>query len=310
MPNLSYTTEEIEGAIKVDLKGSIDPGTFEDFQGLFDTLLGGSVFNIVINFEELTYINSTGMGLMVQVVDQFNEKDGQIILMSIPPKVMLVMEMLGLQEFFTIVPDVQGALAVFAGGEAPASSVEMHLKEEGTVVDRDQEATTASVECGHCGVTLTVSAAGSYQCPRCRSVLKVSGSGAAETIPVSDAVGLDLSLPADLEYIQGARVLIGTAGMSFGVGPEQISAICAAIDGCSKILIEEALGGSAKERIHLCLSSSDQGVSVELAAAGKVLSLSEEALASHEALAKVAGGPCRVTFIPSSWGNRFRICLK
>jgi anti-anti-sigma factor len=316
MSNFSYTTQDIGNGsgVLVQLVGSIDPSTFEDFQAMFDELLKGDTANILIDFGELKYINSTGMGLMVQTVDGFGSKGGQVLLMNIPPKVMLVMEMLGLQEFFQVVSGPEEALKVFGGGTAAPSTVEMRLKEDAGAAPEaaagESGGTAASgmteCVCGHCGASLTLAGPGRYRCPRCRSFLEADAQGNVNTFAEEDEAAVELVLPAREEFVESLRLLLVTVAGTAGVNGDAVGGITEAVEACGRYLISEALAGKASERLHVLVTGGDS-VTVRLAAAGKPLPLSSETIAEEESLAGAAGAVSRMEFSSAPDGNQFII---
>jgi anti-anti-sigma factor len=338
MPNFEYSTRELQTpsgtpALVVELSGSVDPGTFDDFSAMFDTLLEGEVHNIIIDFSGLKYINSTGMGLMVQIADSFAEKGGKFVLVNIPSKVMLVMEMLGLQEFFQIVSTVDAALEVFEGGEGESASVQMHIKgEEKAKAEEKEKAAPAvkkpaaaikkpaikkaaapepeavekgGVACGHCGARLTVGGAGKYRCPRCRSLLAVDESGQAETHAEAGASVLELGLPANVEYVEALRLLLSTAGAQAGVNGDDLSALTSAVEDCSRYLIDKALGADAPQRLQLLVEGGSGALTVRIYAAGQSLELENQDLSGVEGLDAAVQAVDRLEFNAPQGGNLF-----
>jgi len=101
-----------------EIAGSIDATSIVQFQNVMDKLVEKGVKNLILDCSNIKYINSTGLGTLLKYVDTFESVDGHIAFTRVPSKVMLVMEMLGFNALFTIVPDEAAALRLFGGGAA------------------------------------------------------------------------------------------------------------------------------------------------------------------------------------------------
>lgn len=331
MPNFDYDVRDISSASGttaslVTLNGSVDPGTFDDFSSMFDTLLENDQVNVIIDFQKLKYINSTGMGLMVQVHDGFTSRGGRMVLLRIPSKVMLVMEMLGLQEFFEIVSNESAALAIFEGGEAESASVEVKLKEDLEAekaqpkksapmiktAPKKPAVKTSSVKegqtvCGHCGARLTVAGEGKYACPRCRSILGVDASGEVHTHPARSEMEAEVTLPADLAYVEGLRPLVVATAGKVGLNGDAAAAVSGALEGCARVLVEKALSADAAERLYVYVGGRQGMLQARIYAAGQQLDLEGKELSHVQGLSGAAGQVDRLAFRGVGGGNLFTI---
>ncbi len=102
-------------ATLAEIIGSIDATSIVQFQNVMDKLVEKGVKNLILDCAGVKYINSTGLGTLLKYVDTYESMDGHIAFVRVPSKVMLVMEMLGFNALFTIVPDEGVALRLFAG---------------------------------------------------------------------------------------------------------------------------------------------------------------------------------------------------
>lgn len=311
MANLNYTFHDEtlsngQNAVFVDLSGSIDPESFEHFQGMFNELLEKDAQNIAINFENLKYINSTGMGLMVQITDNFKEKGGLIILMRIPSKVMLVMEMLGLQEFFQIVNSEDEAKAVFSGHEVKSATVEAKLKDESSdagVAAKDIK----TAKCANCGAELSVAGSGNYKCPRCKAVFSLDGAGKVTSYPEKDSCAVEIAIPADEGFLNGINEIVSQAASVVGVNGDSLGAMVAAVGVACRYLIKYALEEAKSERLQLLVDSSGSGLSVYIYAAGKSLDLTGKNMAEVAEFSGICEKVKRLEYSSPNGGNMFFI---
>lgn len=319
MAQLTYTIEDInlEGhptATVVALKGSVDPETIETFDNIFDELIDAGRKRIAIDLGSLKYINSTGMGILVQYVDQLEEDGGGMVLMNIHPKILIVLEMLGLQELFRIVATPEEAVDALAGKEVTPAEVQVKLEEKPAAkpAGKPAPAPMASapatapvpasakprlVRCGCCGAMLSTPMAGTYRCPRCRAALKVDTEGKVETYAINAEGVVELALPPQSPFIDSIDMLVGAACVKAGFSDAETDGMIQSSLGCAATLSKYCLHNDAKQgQLHILLRTGEKDVRVRMYCAGKALS-GTEALDAHR---RNVGG---LTYEASSTGN-------
>ena len=82
----------------LSLKGVLDISTIEGFKGYMNKLQNAKKINI--DFSEVEFIDSTGVGSLVQVIKNLHEKSAEIKITNISSDVFEVLEILGLIEIF------------------------------------------------------------------------------------------------------------------------------------------------------------------------------------------------------------------
>jgi anti-anti-sigma factor len=300
-------------ATMVSLSGSVDPDTLAIFEETMDRLIEQKKVRIIFNMAKLKYINSTGMGMSVQFADQLAEENGSLVLMKVPPKVLLVIEMLGLQELFPIVSTEEQALAALSGKDVGPASIQVKLEEPVSVsipetvtveaADEVPETETLPagaaqvIGCPVCSARLSVPGAGPFRCPRCRSAFEADADGNAQGYPEPAAHVAEISFPGDPDYMAGAGWMVNMAGRKAGLSEHAAQAAADATEGCLRLLATEALNGSAAtSRLHLFLRSQEGRLSVRLYCGGS-------ALGSPEAVTALGAGVGRLEYMPSAEGN-------
>lgn len=109
----------VQGAGLAHLAGAIDANTIIEFQQALDDIQSKGVNRLILDFSEVKYVNSTGLGSLVKYADTFKQAGGGVSLMKVPAKVKIVIEMLGLNAFFEMCANQEEALAALekaAGG--------------------------------------------------------------------------------------------------------------------------------------------------------------------------------------------------
>ncbi|MBI5367214.1 MAG: anti-sigma factor antagonist [Planctomycetes bacterium] len=131
MPDLTFEVEYLKDIAKgalVVLSGSIDAKTVPGFQENLNKLKDAGVIRFVLDMENIKYVNSTGLGFLVNLADNVDPQGGAIALVRVHPKVKVVFDMLGLNAFFKINNSRKEAIETLrttiagGGGGAPATS--------------------------------------------------------------------------------------------------------------------------------------------------------------------------------------------
>jgi anti-anti-sigma factor len=145
MANIEFRVKVIKSPSGItgtlaEIEGSIDATTIQQFQQVMDKLVERGVKNLVLDCTSVKYINSTGLGTLLKYADTYEAMGGHIAFCRVPSKVMLVMEMLGFNALFNIVPDEATALRSFGGVAAPPATVPVKTEAPSSVQPAPQPA--------------------------------------------------------------------------------------------------------------------------------------------------------------------------
>ena len=105
MPDLAIQVQEIKGVpgtALVILNGSIDAKTVITFQTHLNSVKERGIDRFILDMEAVKYVNSTGLGYLINLSDSVGGDSGGISLVKVQPKVKVVFDMLGLNAFFKI----------------------------------------------------------------------------------------------------------------------------------------------------------------------------------------------------------------
>ena len=87
----------------IDVKGYLDAHTAPELENVFNKLLDNQQFRVVVNFDELKYISSAGLGVFMAYVETMRENKGDIKFSNMKENVYNIFDLLGfpiLYEFF------------------------------------------------------------------------------------------------------------------------------------------------------------------------------------------------------------------
>lgn len=79
------------------------------------SILDGTHSNIIINLENVEYIDSSGLGVLVSTLKRVNIDSGKLILMSPKSAIKQILDLTSLDKVFKIVDNKESALTLIGG---------------------------------------------------------------------------------------------------------------------------------------------------------------------------------------------------
>jgi anti-sigma B factor antagonist len=120
--NFDIKTEQLDdGSYVISLAGEVDLYTAPEFkQQLLDVIAQGGK-NVVVDFTDTTFIDSTTLGVLVGGVKRLRSNNGQLSLVCSDRNITKIFEITGLDRVFTIYPTRAEAVdATATSGQASA----------------------------------------------------------------------------------------------------------------------------------------------------------------------------------------------
>lgn len=87
---------------KLTVKGDLSLENYAELSLLSKSLIKGGVHRIMINMENLTYIDSSGIGLIIQIRKLLKAVTGDFALLNVSPKINEAFELVNLKEYVSI----------------------------------------------------------------------------------------------------------------------------------------------------------------------------------------------------------------
>jgi anti-sigma B factor antagonist len=97
----------------LSLSGFLDAHTAPEFEGAVESALDAGQNRLVVDGGGLTYISSAGLGVFMGFIEEFREAGGDIKICGLSDKVREIFSLLGFEELFDIVDNVEEAKARF-----------------------------------------------------------------------------------------------------------------------------------------------------------------------------------------------------
>ena len=113
MRNFLIKSKTIDNVGVLYPAGHLDAHSVERFESELVKMLDESIVKIVVNCDELNYISSAGMGIIMGYLDEIREKGGDIKLSNVMDRVYEIFDLVGFTEIYDFVEDEQKAINKF-----------------------------------------------------------------------------------------------------------------------------------------------------------------------------------------------------
>lgn len=112
--DLQYeTVEGVDKGKLVKFKGDLDATNVEEVVEKIFALMGDGDVNIIADFSELRYVNSTGLGILLHFSKSAKEKGGSFKVCNVNDNVYEIIDIIGATTLLEIYNTVDDAIASF-----------------------------------------------------------------------------------------------------------------------------------------------------------------------------------------------------
>jgi anti-sigma B factor antagonist len=113
MAEFSTAVKEQGDIATVYLKGFLDAHTAPVLENTFSNLIKENKYSIVVNFKDLAYISSAGLGVFMAYIEKIRENKGDIKLTAMTDKVFNIFDLLGFPLLYDIFKTEEEAFQKF-----------------------------------------------------------------------------------------------------------------------------------------------------------------------------------------------------
>jgi anti-sigma B factor antagonist len=106
----SETIRDHPDAACVVLDGSIDPKSVNQFRDEMQALATRGVKRFLFDCTRLTYVNSSGLAFLLNLMSGVKPKGGAVALAALDPKILVIFKMMGIVHLFQFFPSYADAL--------------------------------------------------------------------------------------------------------------------------------------------------------------------------------------------------------
>ena len=109
MTGFEVTKKVDDNVAVLYLKGFLDAHTAPELENALQKLIDEHRYKVIVNFTELSYISSAGLGVFMGFIEDIRENNGDIKLTNMTPKIYRVFDLLGFPTLYEIFEDEQEA---------------------------------------------------------------------------------------------------------------------------------------------------------------------------------------------------------
>jgi anti-sigma B factor antagonist len=119
--NFDIKTEQLgDDAYLISLSGEVDLYTAPDFKQQLLQVIGDGAKQVIVDFSQTTFIDSTTLGVLVGGVKRLRPNGGQLSLVCSDRNITKIFEITGLDRVFTIYPTRVDAVEQLDASSRPA----------------------------------------------------------------------------------------------------------------------------------------------------------------------------------------------
>lgn len=115
--NFGIIIKEFEDITFLNLSGYLDAHTAPKLEEYIGQVVESKKYKIIVNFKNLDYISSAGLGVFMAFVEEIRDNKGDIKLTEMNEKVFSIFDLLGFPILFDIVKSDNEAIEKFKNGE-------------------------------------------------------------------------------------------------------------------------------------------------------------------------------------------------
>lgn len=111
--DVAFEIRSQDGVDVIDITGQLDAFTTPDVKAEFKKLTDARRFKLALNFGQVDYVNSTGIGAIVAVAQQVRRRKGDLKLFGMKADIRKVFDLVGASKILEIFETEQEALSSF-----------------------------------------------------------------------------------------------------------------------------------------------------------------------------------------------------
>lgn len=244
------------------LVGSIDASTVPQFEETIEKFLRDGVKFLLVDCGEVAYINSTGMGLIIKLVDKYRSKDGDLKLISVPPKVVTLFKMLGLESLVELHTNEQSATAAVLKMLSPAAPAPAVSQAPAVAPKPAAASYPVQFKCPTCQGVLEIRAEGKYRCPRCASFFAADGAGAVKAYPPRKWKAIEIRVPCELDELEWVRTMMSAQATRMKFAEQDAQGLEQAVDEACTMMVSNSPPGTSSYQVAALSSGAELIVAV------------------------------------------------
>lgn len=115
--NFGIIERKLGNVTILSLNGYLDAHTAPKLEEMIQEIVLAKKYNIIINFKNLDYISSAGLGVFMAFIEEIRDNKGDMKLCEMTEKVFSIFDLLGFPVLFDILKNDSEAIDKFNKGE-------------------------------------------------------------------------------------------------------------------------------------------------------------------------------------------------
>jgi len=115
MADFNVNTRGVGSVSIIDVKGYLDAHTASDLESEFNNLIRSDKYKVVVNFNDLKYISSAGLGVFMAYVETMRDNKGDIKFSNMNSEVFNIFDLLGFPMLYEFYDQEEEAIKKFNG---------------------------------------------------------------------------------------------------------------------------------------------------------------------------------------------------
>lgn len=116
---MKITQRDVDNAVVLDLNGKLTGGPDADtFREVFKSLIDQGKKNIIVNLEKVSWINSTGLGILISGYTSVRRGGGDLVVMHASERIESILYVTKLNLLFKSFETEEEALKAFSGARS------------------------------------------------------------------------------------------------------------------------------------------------------------------------------------------------
>lgn len=113
MSTFTINTRQHDSLEILDVEGELDAHTAPELERIILQLIDDGKCRIIVNFSQLEYISSAGLGVFMAYIEELRSRGGDMKLSNMRPSVYNVFDLLGFPSLYDILEEERQAITRF-----------------------------------------------------------------------------------------------------------------------------------------------------------------------------------------------------
>lgn len=105
--------KKMDGVVILEIEGEIDLNSSPIMRKKFEELIKNNVIKVIVNFQQVNYIDSSGLATIIEMLQRLKKVQGELRLTNMSEKIKNLFEITKIDKLFQMYPNEQEALKSF-----------------------------------------------------------------------------------------------------------------------------------------------------------------------------------------------------